>query len=131
MLGVDYLTSENRAEIRSFIESWTDYLAQARREDWLECWADDATLMPPGGPRIEGLKGLEGFAANFEMHGTYRFEDWCYAGSGDLAVVCNRIILEGEVKISAEDRLFDQIIVLRRISGDWKIQAVIFTATSL
>lgn len=131
MLGTDNLTDEDKASIRNLVETWTDDLAASRYDAWLECWADNAYLMPPGGPRIEGRVGLAEFAKKFEMHGGYRFEDWSFAGAQDLAVMYNRIVLEADGQNASNEQLFDQVIILCRFSGAWKIQTVIFTPTSL
>ena len=126
MLGDDHLAVKDRTAIRQLIIEWTDEFADSRIDAWLDRWADDAVLMPPGGPRVHGRENLAEFAASFPMGSNYQFEDWNFAGSNDLAIVSNRISLQGD---SSDEQLFDQIIVLRQKSDVWKIQSVIFTPT--
>ena len=130
LLGKDDLSSEVRDAVRQFVIDWTDDLVSARHDSWLARWTEDAALMPPGGPRIVGHEGLAKFAAAYDLGTNYHFEDWNFAGAGDLAIVCNRIIV-GSNASTGEDKLyFDQIILLRRVAASWKIQTVIFTPTS-
>lgn len=130
MLGTDDLSTTEHDEIRQTIIDWTDELVSLKHDAWLERWAEDAVLMAPGAPRIVGHKELAKFAAAFEPTPGYRFENWEFAGAGDMAIVCNQIILTGNSQPENQDAYFNQIIVLSRKEQIWKIQAVIFTPTS-
>ena len=107
--------------VQNVMQDWTKALARQDFTRWVGYWTEDAVLMAPGHPRIEGHAALEAYAKkDFPPSESFTFSDWRIEGQGDLAVVTNNIEWAGDV--------LKQVVVLRRVSGEWKIQIVMFNA---
>ena len=121
-LPAEAASSFTEAEaVKAAIQAWTEALARRDFAGWIGFWTDDAVLMPPGHPRVEGHAALEAYAReDFPPTETFAFSDWRIEGQGDLAVVTNDIEWAGDV--------LKQVIVLRHVAGAWKVQIVMFNA---
>jgi ketosteroid isomerase-like protein len=107
--------------IQNMIEEWTDALAQQNFPLWITYWTDDAVLMPPGHPRVLGLEAIDAYGrTDFPRTDAFSFSDWRIEGQGDLAVVTNNI--------EWDDQTLKQVVVLRRVAGQWKVHIVMFNA---
>ena len=73
---------------------WSAKVATAPVEDWIDFWAEDAVMMPPGLPPVRGRAAIRQYvetAANlpgFQIH--WEPESVCVSRSGDLAYMIER-----------------------------------------
>ena len=116
------LSLQDRAAVKETIEVWTQDLEEKDYTGWLTHWNEDAVLMPPEHPRVEGRQQIEGFVRqNFGNVAQIVLSDWKIEGRGSLAVVTNDVSWDGETA--------SQVIVLRKHpEGAWRVQTVIFNS---
>ena len=116
------VANEKRSSaVRSAVENWTNALMDGDYERWFNAWTDDPVLMPPAHARLMGRQQIEAFVrANIPTVKRYAMTDWFVEGRGDLAVATNDLDWGGT--------MYKQVIVLRRVEEDWKVQIVMYNS---
>jgi len=125
MLGPQGLETAEVAAIKSLIEAWTKDLSAGDYGAWAKYWARDPVLAPANHERIVGEQGIAKFAReNLGGSTGFSFNDWTIVGREDLAVVTNTLTWEASGGAST----YNQIIVLRKVDGNWRVQSVIYNS---
>jgi len=126
-LGAQGLSDNETEAVRQMLVAQSDSLAKGEVEKYASYWAEGAVVMPANHERIEGRDEIVKFVVEtFPPGTTTTTTDWDIVGRDDLAVVTNVPSITVNSTPDATE-VFDQIIVLRRTEGAWRVQAWIWT----
>jgi uncharacterized protein (TIGR02246 family) len=122
----DQLSAAEKDAIKTVFETATQALLDGDLDKWQTFWTEDATVMPPGQPTVEGRAALVAFARKNLVGNLDGFKEsnWRFEGCSDLAVVTTGMSWtskDGE-KIAAKQI----VIAVKEPSGAWKAQTVIY-----
>ncbi len=123
------LSAEDRAGLEAMTQSW---LAAHRDRDWdavASHYTEDAILMPPFAPIIQGKSTIRDWFAENECHTTIEIEILEIEGYEDLAYVRGTSIvtheIPGQLPVSFEGKYLD--IRRRNVDGSWKVSVDMFS----
>ena len=123
------LSAEDRAGLEAMTQSW---LAAHRDRDWdalASHYTEDAILMPPFAPIIQGKSTILDWFAENEGHTTIEVENIEIEGYEDLAYVRGTSIVTREIPghspVSFEGKFLD--IRRRDVDGSWKVSVDMFS----
>lgn len=82
------------AALMQLSREWSDLVASAPVDDWISFWADDAVVMPPGLPPLEGRAAIREYVVAAEAIPGFNIS-WepvsvQVAASGDMAYMIER-----------------------------------------
>lgn len=82
------------ATLMELSRNWSAMVDSAPVEQWIDHWADDAVLMPPGGPPIRGKAAIREYVKAAGQLPDFRIswmpESMYVARSGDIAYMIER-----------------------------------------
>ena len=123
------LSAEDRVGLEAMTQSW---LAAHRDRDWdavASHYMEDAILMPPFAPIIQGKSTIRDWFAENEGHTTIEIENIEIEGYEDLAYVRGTSIVTQEIPghspVSIEGKFLD--IRRRNVDGSWKVSIDMFS----
>jgi ketosteroid isomerase-like protein len=121
----EQLPDTETAAIKDMFEAATQALFDGDLDKWQSYWTEDAVLMPPGHPAVEGRAALLDFARKtWSDLDAFKLSNWTFEGRGDLAVVSTDIVwsTKGGDKNSGKQI----VIAVKDANGAWKAQKVIY-----
>jgi len=123
------LSAEDLVGLEAMTQSW---LAAHRDRDWdavASHYTEDAILMPPFAPIIQGKSTIRDWFAENEGHTTIEVENIEIEGYEDLAYVRGTSIvtheMPGNASVSFEGKYLD--IRRRDVDGSWKVSIDMFS----
>jgi ketosteroid isomerase-like protein len=123
------LSAEDRAGLEAMTQSW---LAAHRDRDWdapASHYTENAILMPPFAPIIQGKSTIRDWFAENEVPTTIEVENIEIEGYEDLAYVRGTSIVTREIPgnspVSFEGKFLD--IRRRDVDGSWKVSIDMFS----
>jgi ketosteroid isomerase-like protein len=105
---------------------WSAKVATAPVDDWIDFWAEDAVMMPPGLPPVRGKAAirqyvetaakLPGFQIRWEP------ESACISRSGDLAYMIERNVTTVNDSQGNPVRTYGKVVTVwrRGADGSWR-----------
>lgn len=105
---------------------WSDLVATAPLDDWIEFWAEDAVMMPPDLPPLRGRTAIReyveaaaqipGFQISWEPETVY------VSKSGDLAYMIERNVTTIHDSLGSPVRTHGKVITVWRkdSAGSWR-----------
>jgi len=128
--GPAALSEEDVAAIESTSEA---FLKGVRARDWAAVaatYTDDAVLMPPNGPAVEGRANIQTFFESFPPTSEFNLSSVETTGRGDLAYVRGTykmtIALEGQDPIADSGKYLE--IRGKQADGSWLIARDMFSS---
>lgn len=111
--------------IKKAFETASEALGAADWPVWSAFWAEDAVLMPPNHPRIEGLEKIRKFVqADLSNLKAFKPSDWTFEGRGDMAVVTTA--MEWTFKDGTAKTGKQMVLMAKDADGAWRAQKVIY-----
>jgi ketosteroid isomerase-like protein len=123
------LSAEDRVGLEAMTQSW---LAAHRDRDWdavASHYTEDAILMPPFAPIIQGKSTIRDWFAENEGHTTIEVENIEIEGYEDLAYVRGTSIVTHEIPGNAPVSIEGKFLDIRRrdVDGFWKVSIDMFS----
>jgi ketosteroid isomerase-like protein len=119
------LPESEKTTIKNMFETATQALVHGDLNKWQTYWTEDAVLMPPGHPTVEGRAALVDFARkNLGDLKALKLSNWTFEGRDDLAVVTTDVAWSTK---GGDKKTGKQIVIaVKDASGAWKAQKVIY-----
>lgn len=106
--------------------NWSALVSSAPIDQWIDFWADDAIMMPPGGPPIRGKAAIREYVEAAgqlpEFQISWTPESVYVAGSGDLAYMIERNVTTFRDSLGNLITAHGKVVTVWRkdVNGAWR-----------
>jgi uncharacterized protein (TIGR02246 family) len=115
-------TAADEQAIRATLDSWNQALSSANDSLLASYYAEDASMMPPGMPKVSGRANIRAFWASlWPMKATLAMSPSTFAIAGDLAVEEGTWIWSVPVNGGIQQDHGKYLHTWRRVDGTWVI----------
>src|SRR5262245_23374363 len=120
---------DSKAEGQALMElsrEWSAKVATAPVDDWIDFWAEDAVMMPPGLPPVRGRVAIRqyveaaGKLPGFQIR--WEPESVCVSQSGDLAYMIERNVMSVNDSHGKPVTTYGKVVTVWRkdAEGSWR-----------
>jgi uncharacterized protein (TIGR02246 family) len=129
-MSTQSLTSEDLEAVQSIFDRVPQYLASNDFQSWSELFDEDAILMPPNAPRVQGRAAIRAFGESLPKMIAITFYDVEIEGQGDFAVgrsaIRQTIQLDGAGEVN--DTAKQLAVMQKQADGTWLVTTVMYSS---
>lgn len=114
------------AALMQLSRDWSALVSSAEVDEWIDFWAEDAVMMPPGLPPLRGKAAIRDYVeAAVQLPGfqiSWEPESVHVSRSGDLAYMIERNVTIGNDSLGNPVRTYGKVVTVWRKDpdGSWR-----------